>query len=136
MYRSFSFFLPDCSEASSQAKRSAHPSNTVSTMPTVYTQKPARCGLKVTLDVVANTELLDEFAVFEDVAVLDVDEQATTLTNEHEQTAARMVILGVLFEVLGEVADALGEDRDLNFSATRILSILAIFGDELCGALL
>ena len=45
-------------------------------------------------------------------------------------------ILGVLFEVLGEVADALGEDRDLNFSATRILSILAIFGDELCGALL
>lgn len=90
----------------------------------------------MTLDVVADTELLDEFAVFEDVAVLDVDEQATTLTNEHEQTAARVVILGVLFEVLGEVTDALGEDRDLNFSATRILSILAIFGDELCGALL
>ena len=88
------------------------------------------------LDVVADTELLDEFAVFEDVAILDVDEQATTLTNEHEQTAARVVILGVLFEVLGEVADALGEDRDLNFSATRILSILAIFGDELCSALL
>ena len=66
----------------------------------------------MTLDVVANTELLDEFAVFEDVAVLDVDEQATTLTNEHEQTAARMVILGVLFEVLGEVADALGQDSD------------------------
>lgn len=89
----------------------------------------------MTLDVVADTELLDEFAVFEDVAVLDVDEQATTLTNEHEQTAARVVILGVLFEVLGEVADALSEDRDLNFSATRILSILAIFGDKLLRAL-
>ena len=88
------------------------------------------------LDVVADTELLDEFAVFEDVAVLDVDEQATTLTNEHEQTAARVVILGVLFEVLGEVADALGEDRDLNFSATRILSILAILSDKLLRALL
>ena len=104
-------------------------------MPTVYTQKPAWCGLKVALDVVANTELLDEFAVFENVAVLDVDEQATTLTDEHEQTAACVVILGMLFEVLGEVADALSEDRDLNFSATRILGILAILSDELLRAL-
>lgn len=89
----------------------------------------------MTLDVVADTELLDEFAVFEDVAVLDVDEQATTLTNEHEQTAARMVILGVLFEVLGEVADALGEDRHLHFGTARIAFALAEFLDELGSAL-
>ena len=90
----------------------------------------------MTLDVVANTELLDEFAVFEDVAVLDVDEQATTLTNEHEQTAARMVILGVLFEVLGEVADALREDGDLNLGGTGVLIVLAELLDEFRGALL
>jgi len=41
----------------------------------------------------------------------------------------------MLFEVLGEVADALSEDRDLNFSATRILGILAILSDELLRAL-
>lgn len=90
----------------------------------------------MTLDVVANTELLDEFAVFEDVAVLDVDEQATTLTNEHEQTAARMVILGVLFEVLGEVADALGEDSHLHLGAAGVSLALAEFLDELGSALL
>ena len=89
----------------------------------------------MTLDVVANTELLDEFAVFEDVAVLDVDEQATTLTNEHEQTAARMVILGVLFEVLGEVADALREDCNLDLGAARVMLVLAELRDELCRAL-
>ena len=38
-------------------------------------KKPARRGLKVTLDVVANAELLDEFTVLKNVAVLDVNEQ-------------------------------------------------------------
>ena len=85
----------------------------------------------MTLDVVADTELLDEFAVFEDVAVLDVDEQATTLTNEHEQTAARVVILLVDLDVLGELANALGEDCDLDLGGARIVSILAKLLDEL-----
>ena len=46
----------------------------------------------MTLDVVADTELLDEFAVFEDVAVLDVDEQATTLTYQHCQSSFCTII--------------------------------------------
>ena len=90
----------------------------------------------MTLDVVADTELLDELAVLLDVALLDVLQHTAALTDEHHEAATGVVVLLVRLQVLGEVADALGEDRDLNFSATRILSILAIFGDELCGALL
>lgn len=86
------------------------------------------------LDVVADAELLDELTILKNVTILDVNQQAATFTNEHEQTAAGVVILRVLFEVLGEVADAFGQDRDLNLCTAGVLSVLAVFSNELLRA--
>lgn len=60
------------------------------------------CGppLRLQLDVVADAEFCDELAVVLDVALLDVGEEATTLADEHEQAAARVVILLVDLDVL------------------------------------
>lgn len=88
----------------------------------------------VCLQVVANAELLDEVAVLEDVAVLDVNQQTTTLTDDLKQATTGVVILRVLLEVLGEIADALGEDRNLDLCAAGIVGTLAELGDQLCSA--
>ena len=60
-------------------------------------------------------EAIDQISVALGVLSLQVVEQTTPAADEHEETAARMVIFGVRLEMLGEVADALTENRDLYF---------------------
>lgn len=90
----------------------------------------------MTLDVVADTELLDELAVLLDVALLDVLQHTAALTDEHHEAATGVVVLLVRLQVLGEVADALREDGDLNLGGTGVLIVLAELLDEFRGALL
>lgn len=70
------------------------------------------------LDVVANPELCDEFAIVVDIAPLDVAKQPTPLTYQHEKAPAGVMVLGVLLEVLGEILDALAEKGDLHAVAS------------------
>ena len=88
------------------------------------------------LDVVADAELLDECAVVVDVLLLDVLKQTATLTDEHHEATTSVVVLLMLLKVLGEVADTLRKNCDLNLSAAGVMLVLAELGDELCGALL
>ena len=44
----------------------------------------------------------------------EVVEQPTPPTDEHEQPTARVMVLLVDLQVLREVVDALGEERDLD----------------------
>ena len=60
------------------------------------------------------TELRDERSVPLDVVALQVVQEATTATDEHEQPTARVVVLLVDLQVLREVVDALREDRHLH----------------------
>ena len=53
------------------------------------------------LDVVANAEALDERTVVLDVLLLDVGQETTTLTDEHEQATTGVMVLLVLLQVLG-----------------------------------
>lgn len=71
------------------------------------------------LDVVANTELLDECAVLFDVALLDVLQEAATLTNELHQATTGVIVLLVGLQMLGKIANALGEDSDLDLGGAR-----------------
>ena len=91
---------------------------------------------KSLLDVVANAELLDELTVLIDVVLLDVGEETTTLTDEHEQATTGVEVLLVGLHVLGQLLDALGQDGDLNLGVAGVLGVLAELGGELRLALL
>lgn len=71
--------------------------------------------------LLADIELLNERAVFGDVLLGEVIEQAPALADHHEQAAAAVMILGIFLEVRGEGIDLLGEDGDLYFRAPRVV---------------
>jgi len=53
------------------------------------------------------------------------------LANQEEKAAARVVVLGVRLQVLGELPDAGGGKRDLDFGGTRVLLSASVFRDQL-----
>ena len=90
-----------------------------------------KCTNTRLLDVVADTELLDERTVLEDVVLLDVGQKTTTATNEHKQAATGVEVLLVGLHVLGELTDTLAQDGDLNLGVAGVHGGIA----ELCGKL-
>jgi hypothetical protein len=67
------------------------------------------------LELFSNVQPFDQIRVSLGVFELEVIEQPAALADEHQEAAAGMVILRVRFEMLGQIVDALAEDRDLNF---------------------
>ena len=63
---------------------------------------------------------LDERAVALEVVALQVVEQPAALADEHQQAAARVVVLAVLAQVLGELVDARGQQRDLDLGGAGV----------------
>jgi hypothetical protein len=70
--------------------------------------------------LLAYTKLADDFAIAVGVVRFEVVKQAAALAHQHQQTAARAMILRVGLEVLGQLANALAEDSDLHFRTTGI----------------
>src|SRR5437899_2433826 len=68
----------------------------------------------------AQAELLDQRSVPLEVGALEVCEKAPAATYEHQQAAARVVIFALLAQVLCEVVDALGQQRDLDLRGARV----------------
>ncbi len=50
-----------------------------------------------------NTKLLNQATVFSDIFFLQIFEKAAPLTNQLQQTAPGVVVLGVLFKMLGQI---------------------------------
>src|SRR5918994_2411746 len=65
-------------------------------------------------ELATQAELADQGPVALDVVALEVTEQAAALADEHQEPAARVVVLAMLAEMLRELVDPLGEQRDLN----------------------
>ena len=59
-----------------------------------------------------------------------VVKKATTLRDHLEQAAARVVVLLVGLEVLGEVGDAFRKDRDLDLGRTGVALGAGVVGDD------
>ena len=87
------------------------------------------------LNVIADTKPFDQRTVLLDVTLLDVLEKAATLTDELHEAATRVVVLFVHLEMLGQVADALGQDCNLNLYVAGVMLIFAKLFDEFSGAL-
>src|SRR5919112_3614787 len=77
-------------------------------------------------------EPLDQRAVAVDVGLGHVVQQSATLTDEEHQATTTVVVVLVLLQVLGQVCDAPGEDRDLDLGRTRV----TLAGGELFDGLL
>jgi len=75
--------------------------------------------------------LFNNGAIALNVRLFQVVEHLATLADEsHEGTLGDLVFL-VLFHQLGEVLDAIGEQSNLSFSTTGILSRFSVLGENL-----
>ena len=73
--------------------------------------------------LLTDTQLSDQGTVTVDVLLLQVSQHRTALTNHLQQTAARVVILLVYLQVLGQLLDAGGQDCNLNLRGTGVGSV-------------
>ena len=64
------------------------------------------------------------------IVQLEVVQQAATLADQHEKTAARTMVLLVRFEVLRQLTNTLAQQRDLDFGAARIRGVRPVLVDE------
>ena len=77
--------------------------------------------------LLAKTELRDQIGVALVIFALEKIEQRAALVDHHQQAAARMIVLRVGLEMVGQRVDAAGEDRDLDLGRTRVA-----FGAAMC----
>ena len=61
---------------------------------------------------------------------LEIIEELATAGSHLEKPAARVEILAVRAQVLGQVIDASGQERDLDFRRTGVLFVSFLFGDD------
>jgi hypothetical protein len=71
-----------------------------------------------------NTERLDDSPVALDIALFQVIQQMTSLTNQLQKASPRVVVLLVGLEMLRQVRNAIAEQRDLHFRRTRVVVVL------------
>src|SRR5262245_24193160 len=84
--------------------------------------------------LLAKPQVLDQLLVALEVLALEVIEQTPAQADHAQETAPRVVVLGVRLQVLGEMSDALGEERDLNLGRPGIAFVLPVFLDRLAFA--
>src|SRR5690606_7826404 len=78
----------------------------------------------------ANAQGSNQLAVTGFVLLLEVVKKRAAARNHRQQTTAGMVILLVVLEVAGQVVDALGQDRNLDFRGTGVAFDSCIFLDQ------
>src|SRR5690606_18444542 len=78
----------------------------------------------------AQAQSLDGGAVTLDVLVRQVLRQPLAAADEGHQAVAGVVIVLVLLQVLGDVGDALGQQRDLRLRGTGVLLVQAVLGQN------
>src|SRR5918911_1531807 len=86
--------------------------------------------LKTLCASAANAEAFDQRLVAALVPRLQIVEERAALAHELEKATARVVVLLVGLEVLGEIDDALGQNGDLHLGRTRVARLGAVFRNE------
>jgi hypothetical protein len=82
------------------------------------------------LDLLTQTEFFDQFAVFEDVFLRVVLEQAFALTNHGQKGAARGVVFFVDAQVGRKAFDAVRQQSNLNFNVACVFVVFTELGDD------
>src|SRR4051794_11124436 len=75
-------------------------------------------------------ESLDQRAVARDVDLGDVLEQPPPPAHQQQQPAPRVVVVLVHLQVLGQVGDALGQQRDLGLRRSGVALMQAVLAQD------
>lgn len=81
--------------------------------------------------LLSQTKALNDRTVTIDVLLLQIAEEFLSLANHHVQTSSGMVILGVCLQMLGELLDSGGQNRDLHLCGTGVAFVYSIILDDL-----
>ena len=85
------------------------------------------CWMKALL---AKVQLLQQLGVLGKIVLLEVIEELATAGSHLQKPAARVEVFAVRAQVLGQVIDASGQERDLDFGRAGILLVGFVFGDD------
>src|ERR1022692_3095693 len=89
--------------------------------PPILSQKRAKDGAPRSFPrLLADAEFPNDRLVALGIVSLEVVEQATPLADQHEQAAARAVVLLVRLEVVRQLANAFTDDGDLDLGTPRV----------------
>jgi hypothetical protein len=80
--------------------------------------------------LLADSELLNHSLVALGVILLEVVEQTTTSADHHEKAATRRMVLLVRLEMLGQLANALAEQSNLDLGTAGVGRVGAIAADN------
>jgi hypothetical protein len=70
--------------------------------------------------LLADAESLNNGLIALGIVSLQVIEQATALANQHEQAASGAMVFLVRLEMLGQLTNALAQQRNLDFRTARV----------------
>src|ERR1700722_2287879 len=81
--------------------------------------------------LLADVQALDQVGVSLHILGLEVVEQPAPAADQHQQAAARMVILGVRLEMIRQVVDAFAQNGDLYFRGTGVCVVRLVTANQL-----
>src|SRR3954471_20873504 len=70
--------------------------------------------------LLSDSEFADHLAVAVGIVRLQVIQKAAALAHQHQKATARSMVLRVGFEMLGQLADPLTQNRDLDLGRTGV----------------
>lgn len=72
------------------------------------------------MELLPETKLSDQLPVLVGIRLLEIVQQFAALADHFQESAARMVILHMRFEMIGKAVDPGGQKRDLNFRGAGV----------------
>lgn len=76
--------------------------------------------------LVPESKILDKLPISLDVCFLQMIEKTSALPYHLEQTATAMMILRMSLEVIGQIIDALSQNRDLHFAGAGVSTVRTV----------
>jgi len=90
------------------------------------------CNAAVFVRLLAKIEIGKHLTVTLDIDFLEVVQDALALTDQHHQTATRVLVLRMLLEMTGKISDPAAEQGNLHFRFSGIRRRITKLSDNLC----
>ena len=82
--------------------------------------------------LLTDTEFLNHVLIPLRIVRLQIIEQATSPAHHHEKPTAGCVVFDMRLEVLGQLADPLAQDGNLDFRAAGVLIVSLVSRNDVC----